>query len=264
MAAFRQFYESPWSGAIGAMISAMWEAACLIGPPIGIETSDHKSYLVWAFIAFVVCSAQSFWASHKQVKDLSRQLQEIDEARPRIKAKLPDAVRSLTVNHVFFHLGTKQPMSVQSVPFLQVAFHNDPLKPFPHSIAKGVRAFVEFTPEGKDTPSLKIDGRWAENDQPPARGAFESKSDILETSFGFGESHNLDIAYISGTDGMCYAWNNDNYANFDNRYLTPSHLLPAVNYEVRVRLRGEFVDEVFKFKFTVARGGFTFSQPASV
>ena len=70
---------------------------------------------------------------------------------------------------------------------------------------------------------------------------------LLETTFGFGESRTLDIAYISRADGKCYAWNNDNYSNFDDRYVTPQHLLTEKSYNVRIRLRGEFVDEGFSF-----------------
>lgn len=111
-------------------------------------------------------------------------------------------------------------------------------------------------------PSLRIDGRWAESDQPTGYSPFQSKSTLLETSFGIGESHTVDIAYISGTDGKCYAWNNDNYGNINQFFVTPQHLLTGWSYGVRVRLRGEYVDETFKLTFNVKSNGFDFTQPS--
>jgi hypothetical protein len=149
-----------------------------------------------------------------------------------------------------------------NVPFLCVAFINDPPNPFPKSIARGVRAFVDFFPIGQDVPVLKMDGRWAETDQPPEYSEFKSKATLLETSFGLGESHTVDIAHISGIDGKCYAWNNDNYEHFDEHYVVPKHLLTDKSYRVRVRLRGEFVEETVHFTFNVKPNDFEFTQPS--
>jgi hypothetical protein len=121
---------------------------------------------------------------------------------------------------------------------------------------------VEFFPTNQSGLALKMDGRWAESDQPPAYSDFASKVKLLETTFGFGESRTLDIARISRTDGKCYAWNNDNYSNFNDCYLTPQHLLTEKSYKVRIRLRGEFVDEIFSFTFNVTPDGFKFTQPS--
>ncbi|HTU36325.1 MAG TPA: hypothetical protein VMF66_21175 [Candidatus Acidoferrum sp.] len=257
---FKKLWGSEWTGAVGAVVSCIWEAFLLIGPPIGIGRQEQRSYLVWGGIALVLCSAQSFSVLRRKNRDLGRQLSEINEAKPRIKPKEP-AVHCKMVFHAFKD-GNGVTVFGAEVPFLRIGFHNDPPKPFPSSIAKNVRAYVDFFPKGEIVPTLQIDGRWSESSQPPAYSEFESKASLLETSFGFGESRTVDIAYISGTDKKCYAWNNDNYAHFNEQYVTPEHLLSADNYEVRVRLRGEFVDETFKFTFNVKNEVFEFTQPS--
>lgn len=256
---FKKLWDSEWTGAVGTMVSCAWEAFLLIGPPIGIVQSDRRSYLTWGGIALVLCATQSFSALRRKNGELKRQLQKIEEAKPRIKLKEP-AVHHKTVFHSFRDATGKVLFSA-SVPFICIAFHNDPPNPFPGSVAKGVRAYVDFFPKGASVPTLRMDGRWAESSQPPAYSEFESKATLLETSFGFGESRTVDIAYISGTDKRCYAWNNENYAHFNEQYVTPQHLLSANSYEVQVRLRGEFVDETFRFTFNVKNENFEFTQP---
>lgn len=259
---FKRFFDSPWTGAVGAVISLLWEAACLIGPPIGIGLVDRKPYLLWGLFALAACNIQAFVALLRRNQNLDQQLQEIAEARPRIKLRLPGAVHNKIVQHTFCEKGTSKVLASEQSPFLCVAFYNDPPNSFPNSIAKGVRAYVEFFPTNQSGLALKMDGRWAESDQPPAYSDFASKVKLLETTFGFGESRTLDIAHISRTDGKCYAWNNDNYSNFNDCYLTPQHLLTEKSYKVRIRLRGEFVDEIFSFTFNVTPDGFKFTQPS--
>lgn len=253
-----QLRGSPWIGAVGCMLGFVWEAFWLIGPPIGIAP-NQPSYLIWGLAALAVCAFQSFHALNHRNNDLRQRLREIEDSKPRIKPKSPSAHTKM-VGHQFVNRQTNQVIFTENVPFLCVSFHNDPPNSFPKSIAKGVRAFIEFTPDGKGSPILSMDGRWAESSQPPAFGPFDSKAELLEISFGLGESHILDIAYISAVDSKCYAWNNDNYENYDNKYVTPKHCLPANTYRVKVRLRGELVDEVFNFAFTVNQGGFTFTE----
>jgi hypothetical protein len=259
-AMFKKFWNSPWTGAAGFALSVFWEAWWLIGPPIGIGRVERKSYLLWGLVTLVVSSVQGFATLLRRNQNLEQQLRAIADARPRIKLRLPGAVHGITVNHAVLRKGTSDVMTSSLSPFLRVAFYNDPPNSFPTSVAKGVRAYVEFRTTNPSGLALAMEGRWAESDQPPALPDFVSTAKLLEITFGLGETRNLDIAYISITDGKCYAWNNDNYRNFDNNYLTPTHLLPEKSYKVKIRLRGEFVDETFCFPFSVTPDGFNFSQ----
>ena len=204
------------------MISFIWEAFWLIGPPIGIGYADKKWYLVGGLCALMLCAYQSFSALIRDNNGLRQKLQKIEDSKPQIKLKSP-AVHVIAVGHQFLNLQIGQPGFTENVPFLRIAFHNNPPTSLPNSSAKGVRAYVDFTPNGGNVPSLTMDGRWAESHQPPHYGPFDSKSELLPISFGFGESHNLDIAYISSVDHRCYAWNNDNYQHYNNSYVTPQH-----------------------------------------
>jgi hypothetical protein len=249
-------------GAVGAVLSCVWEGFWLIGPPVGIGQGDRKLYLFWGLVALLICGTQAFYALLAERNSANQKLVDIETSKPRIKLKEPGAVHCKMVQHTFWDEGTKKVVFSGQVPFLCVALHNDPPSSFPNAVAKGVRAYVDFFPIGHSVASLKIDGRWAESDQPPEYSHFKSKATLLETSFGFGESRTVDIAHISGIDGQCYAWNNDNYNNFNEHYLTPKHLLTEKSYRVRVRLRGEFVDETFAFTFNVKPKGFEFTQPS--
>jgi|SRR5277367_6645464 len=205
--------------------------------------------------ALLVCGIQAFGTLLRAKKGVAQQLQEINDAKPRVRLRLPGAVHVEMVNHVF-HISDGSVLQI-TVPFLRIRFWNDPENPFPKATAKGVRAFVDFFYVGNSVPCLRMSGRWAESTQPPEYSALASKDHLLETTFGFGQEHVVDIAYVSGIDGRCYAWNNDNYPNFHN----PHHHLDGMGYCVAVRLRGELFDETFKFSFYINNGKFRFTQP---
>jgi hypothetical protein len=260
---FKKLWDSEWTGAVGVVMSFIWEAFLLVGPPIGIGQSERKSYFIYGFVALFVCAIQSFSALSRKNRDLTQQLQEIEKTRPQIKPKEP-AVHSKLAHHRFTEKNSQVVLYDGMVPFLCVAFDNDPLVPSPKSVAEGVSAYIQFFKRGGTVPVLQMNGRWVESDQPPAYSDFKSKAVLLHTSFGIGESRAIDIAYISGTDGKCYAWNNDNYDYFDVQYVYPKHLLTESSYRVRVRLRGILVDETFEFTFDIKANGFEFTQPLQV
>jgi hypothetical protein len=251
--------KSPWAGAVGVMIGWLWEAACLIGPPIGIAQSDKPKYLFWGLVAMLICSIQAFGTLLQRNTKLSGELLQIDEAKPKIRPKIPGSVHEKPVWHEFKDKdgNTVYP---SAVPFLRITFWNDPSNPFPKAVGKGVRAYIKFFPEGYSVASLTIPGRWVGSDQASKYSALESKEHLLETAFGFGQEHIVDIAYISGIDGNCYAWNNDNYEY--PGFQKPEHLLSAIGYRVTVRLWGEYFDKTFEFSFWKKDGKFNFTQPS--
>lgn len=249
---FKKLLKSPWTGTVFAVGSVVWEAALLLGAPIGLSEKDRRSYLVYGLGALLICMGQAFYALISERNQLSRRLTEIEEATPLIRPKAPGAVHCIQV---------WQGPNIR-VPFLRVRFWNDPPASHPKAVGKGVRAFVRFFPSGHGVSSLEIPGRWSESDQPDVTKPHISTAPLEETTFGFGESKTVDIAYISSVDGGCYAWNNENYKY--PQFQNPSHLLNELGYTVDVLLRGEMLDATFRFTFHVTNGTFKFTQPLSV
>jgi len=242
--------RNPFVGALGVVASWLWEAFWLIGPPVGVGQADRKTYLFWGMVAMLVCAVQAFGSLLQKNAILNAELQELDNATPIIKPKLPGAVHCLQV--------WQGPHIV--VPFLRIRFWNDPPASHPKSIGKGVRAFISFFPSGHSVPTLELPARWSESDQPDVTKPLISTAPLEETTFSFGESKTVDVAYISSVDGGCYAWNNENYKY--PMFQNPSHRLNELGYVVHVRLRGEMLDATFRFTFYVSNGGFVFTQPS--
>jgi hypothetical protein len=69
----KKVFESPWIGAVVALLSIVWEGFWLIGPPLG---SDRKSYLLWGLAALTVSAGQAFFALIRQNRHLTAELNE--------------------------------------------------------------------------------------------------------------------------------------------------------------------------------------------
>lgn len=64
--------KSHYSGAVGAVLSVMWEGFWLIGPPVGIAGADRRWYLFWGLIALLICGTQAFVVLLRQLHGLER------------------------------------------------------------------------------------------------------------------------------------------------------------------------------------------------
>jgi hypothetical protein len=226
------------------------EAAALVSFGLAIWEQDHKAPV---FVPLVIAALFFAIGVFTAWRRSARTLEEIETAKPNIKPFLPGATHSIPVSHRFNGkaIDGNDVVIVFTVPFLRVTFWNDPPFSDPKSVAKNLRAYLMFYPVGQSVPSLRIQGRWAESNQPKGDDPYTSTAPLAETTLGLGESNTVDIAFISGLDSSCYAWNNDNY-----KYLfcqNPAHLLHERGYEVYVRLRGEMVDENFKLTFWLDR-----------
>lgn len=60
MLRIRALLRSYKTGIVGSIGSILWEAFWLVGPPVGIDSTNRRSYLFWGFIALVVAGAQAF------------------------------------------------------------------------------------------------------------------------------------------------------------------------------------------------------------
>ena len=155
----KKFVESPWSGAVGAVLLSLWEAFWLVGPPVGLTQENRKEFLVWGAIALAISLIQAFGTLLKRNRELNRKMLQIKEATPLIKLKIPGAVHCEMVQHTFWDEGTKKILFTGQVPFLRVAFHNDPPNSSPKSVAKEIRAYINFFPIRHSLPSLRIYGK---------------------------------------------------------------------------------------------------------
>ena len=172
------------------------------------------------------------------------ELKKINEAKPRIQLREPNACY---IETVVLHVGG-QPML--GVPFIRVRFVNNPIAPNPTAVAKDVRAHISYFSPGNEL-LLRVDGRWTDSTQPSDRLA--SMTHLLETKFGIGAEHDLDIACRDPESGMCFAWNNDNYNIGHLR--VQKHLLKGEEFRVEVYLRGELVDDKFYVNFRNSHDG---------
>jgi len=211
--------------------------------------------LFWASvrIAFVLSAGVAWWLEHRTSAEQAARLEEIERAKPTIKLKEPGAVYT---EAVALNFTTKQghPVVSFNVPFLKVRFVNDPEQAHPAAKADGVRAKISYYRCSDNALVLSIDGRWAESDQPPLYNPAASKAHLLPTTFGHGEEHSLDVAYRDSETGQYFAWNNDNY-NYPG-FTYDRHRLDGDCFRVEVRLRGDFVDETFSFRFRISATGF--------
>jgi hypothetical protein len=211
--------------------------------------------LFWASVrvAFVLSAAIAWWVEHRRSSERAAQLEEIERAKPKIKLKQPGAIY---IEPVGLNFSDRQGRSVITfnVPFLKVRFVNEPEHSYPAAKANGVRAKINYHRCSDNVLVLSIDGRWAETDQPALYDPAASKAHLLPTTFGHGEEHSLDIAYRDAETGEYFAWNNDNYGYPGFRH--DRHQLLGDCFRVEIRLRGDFVDETFRFLFRALATGF--------
>ena len=81
---FKQILGSPWAGAVGALLSIVWEALLLLGPPLGLSGKDWKLYYFWGLVALAISIAQAFFSLVRENRHLAAQL---DKARRLKEAK---------------------------------------------------------------------------------------------------------------------------------------------------------------------------------
>jgi hypothetical protein len=72
----KQILHSPWTGAVFALVSIAWEAFWLIGPPVGVGSSERKWYLFWGLVALTVSGSQAFFVLIRKNRHLAVKLDE--------------------------------------------------------------------------------------------------------------------------------------------------------------------------------------------
>jgi len=193
-------------------------------------------------------AARAIRKGERQRVEYRLKLKQIEEAKPHIVLREPDAAYIAPVN--IQAIGNV----MNAVSFMTVRFVNQPQGPFPNSVARDVRVklrFFEPVPGGRLL--LAIDGRWGDSDQPSIRDWRQSRTDLLRMGFGIEEERSLDVAFRDDQTGEFYAFNNENchYPLMKK----PEHLLVGQRFMVRISLLGPWVDETFEFQFANDSGG---------
>jgi hypothetical protein len=65
-----KIFKSPWTGALGVLVSALWEAFWLVGPPIGLGPSEHRVFLLWGLAALLISATQAFFRLYNENQTL--------------------------------------------------------------------------------------------------------------------------------------------------------------------------------------------------
>jgi hypothetical protein len=253
-----QTLGSPFVWAVNALLAVLlWGDLIASRFP---ETDEYFRYLAqvtdlpwhWKVIItlavnvvlFVEVSFRAVRKREGQRDEYRTKLQLIDQARPHIVLRDPDA------QYV-------EPMQIQAignvtnvVSFVRVRFVNKPVgPPLPNSFAHSVRAkvrFLEPTPEGKLL--LTIEGKWADSAQSSTRDFRQHRNDLLKMDFGIEEEHSLDIAFRDEHTGEIYAFNNENYTYPQMK--KPEHLLAGECFLIRISLLGPWVDQTYELLFS--------------
>ena len=91
--------KSPWTGAVGAIASAIWEGFWLLGAPIGLTKSDVRWYLAIGVFTMLLAGGQSFYVLKKRIAEL----ESILDAFPKLIARGTSYLRT-NVGADFHHL----------------------------------------------------------------------------------------------------------------------------------------------------------------
>jgi hypothetical protein len=210
----------------------------------------------WGWVIILLCinflllaegATRTVRDREKKNNDLTNELDIIKRSRPRIQPKGSDAAHVLSVQF-------SPPNAIPFIaPSLRVRFINDPEGSSRSAVARDVCAKVRYSLGEQNVPSLDIDGRWADSDQPSIRDVRQSRNDLLRIDFNLGDEHILDIGFKDPQTGAFFAWNNDvyDYAGFKK----PEYRLIGDSIRVEIRLRAPDVDEKFVFRFVIEGDG---------
>ena len=253
---------SPLTWVVNAVIALLaWSDSITRISPDAENLFSHLAFLnelqwYWKIIILlganifllVEGAARAIRKGERQRVEYRLKLKQIEEAKPHIVLREPDAAYIAPVN--IEAIGNV----MNAVSFMTVRFVNQPQGPFPNSVARDVRVklrFFEPVPGGRLL--LAIDGRWGDSDQPSIRDWRQSRTDLLRMGFGIEEERSLDVAFRDDQTGEFYAFNNENchYPLMKK----PEHLLVGQRFMVRISLLGPWVDETFEFQFANDSGG---------
>jgi len=217
----------------------------------GLITSDdwgkHRQFFILAIAApyAVIFAIHIVWrvfraavAIHldqaKEITSLKSRLQGIEDAKPNLILKEPDAK----------HIRTVTLSNVGAVQFVNMRFVNAQKEDGRSTPVQGIAAMVSFWDESGNQ-RLEMDGKWESTPFPPPIG--KTLRDMLQMNFSIEQKESVDVAFWDKWTGQFIAFNNDSF-NYEH-FWKPGHELGRGPISAKVRLIGNGVDKTFDLKF---------------
>ena len=188
-------------------------------------------------LLFNLCAApfRIYRDDQETITSLRKERLEIEQAKPCIKIKKTFVDCRPLVNR-------KSGQVIGTPFFAHVIFVNEPANAVPNAVAKDVIATISYCDDtGKEIAS--VNGRWGDSPQPT--DPFNPMIDLVPAEFKIGLPRELNIALKYPEDDSCYGFHNGSY--FQPEWRDPSLKLLGEEYEVKVLLRGPWVDETYTF-----------------
>lgn len=219
-----RFIKSPLVGAVGALMSAVWEGFWLVGPPLGLTKSDGRWYLAIGLFTMMLAGGQSFYFLKKRI----RVLEEILNSAPRLIARRISDSRT-NIDADFYHL--------------RIA--NDPTGTQRRQTAEKVAGTVEIRDEhGTVVAPIRVH-RWAAS---PFIPGFPEKSDLqlpIDIDAN-GMEHSLDIAHKWEDESDFFTHNNESVAKYG--YKDPNYKFGPGTYVAAIKITGKNTSADFRCK----------------
>jgi hypothetical protein len=250
----RRFLVAVWSDWLARMSGPLTVPFTIAA--FFVPSAVYRVLFATLAVVAALLTCYRIWAKeYERAESVTSKLDAIERAQPRLMLKEPGAIYCESVTQTFRDVAGR--IVKQRVDrFLKVRFINNPGLSVPSSKATGVIATIDYYRCSDSAHVLSLDGRWSESTQPSGISPLESKIHLLSATFLQGQQRSLDVAFCDGESGKYYAWNNDNYNPANEFFVYPAHALIGDRFTIRIRLRADFVDEIFSFSFRTEDCGF--------
>ena len=211
-----------------AMSTVLW--------PLIFALSAFVLFGVVVFL-FNLCAApfRIYHDDQNEIAVLKKERLEIEQTKPRIKVK-----RTFVDYRPMMDRENRQ--VIAQLFFAHAMFINDPVHAVPNAIAKDIVTMITYyTKTGKEVAS--VIGRWGDSPQPT--DPFDPTINLPPIELKIGQQRELNLAMKYPEDDSCYGFHNGSY--FQPEWRDPSLRLSEEEYEVKVSLRGPWVDEIYVF-----------------
>jgi hypothetical protein len=209
----------------------------------GIEVPALPPYAwpVIGFAMFFVAAMAIMIGYRRENQDLRERLNHILSACPNL-----ELIKAYVDERTIFDVNN--PQTVIGKPFFAHArFHNNPTIRSAEAEAKDIVAEITFfNSDGKNQLLEPLYGRWEGTQSPSSLPRGDPTRDLQSVKFEVSGLHrDLDIALKYLDEDACYAYNNESY--FVQKWKKPEFVLQGKQFQVRVRLRGQWVDKEWWF-----------------
>lgn len=221
-AMFKTILNSPWSGAVGALMSALWEGFWLT--PIGLSGSDVKWYLALGLFAMLLSGGQAFYILKKKNTALE---DKINSAPNLVACRTSDARTNVGAD--FYHL--------------KIA--NDPTGTLNRQTAEKVVGTVQICDQyGQPLAPARVH-RWAASPYIPG---FPNASDLqlpIDIDAN-GIEHSFDVVLKFEEESEFFTHNNESVARYG--YKDPNYKFGPGTYIANIDIKGKNIAAKFRCK----------------